>query len=83
MPQNCDYVSYQIQAGDTWDNIVLQFSVPKEIIMDFNEIKEEEIKPSTQIKIPACNHTPTVTSEGLDSTMTITPQFEPLTPTPG
>jgi LysM repeat protein len=80
---NCDYVVYQIQAGDTWDNIALQFSVPKETIMEFNGMKEEEIKPATQLKIPACNHTPTVTTEGSDSTVTITPQYEPITPTPG
>jgi LysM repeat protein len=80
---NCDYVPYQTQAGDTMDSIALQFSVSKETIMDFNEMKEEEIKPSMQIRIPTCSRTPTVTSEILNSTITITPQFEPITLTPG
>jgi hypothetical protein len=65
------------------DSIALQFSVSKETIMDFNGMKEEEIKPSMQIRIPTCSRTPTVTSEVLNSTITITPQFEPITLTPG
>jgi hypothetical protein len=80
---NCGYLSYQVQEGDTLDDIALRFSIPKETIMDFNEIKEENINPAMQIRIPICDHTPTVTIDTPNSTITITPQFEPITPTPG
>jgi hypothetical protein len=80
---NCNYVPYKIQQGDTLDGIALQFSVSKEAILDFNGMKEEEIKSSMQIKIPTCNHAPTVTIGISSSTITITPQFEPITLTPG
>ena len=80
---NCDYVPYQVQANDTLDNIALQFSVPKETIMDLNGMKEEKIEPGTQLSIPLCNHTPTVTINAPNTTITISPQFEPITLTPG
>jgi hypothetical protein len=80
---NCDYVPYQTQVGDTMNSIALQFSVSKETIMDFNGMKEEEIKPSMQLRIPRCRRIPTKTSEVVNSTITITPQFEPITLTPG
>jgi len=80
---NCGYLSYQVQAGDTLDGIALRFSVSKEAIMDFNGMKEENINPAMQIRIPACEHTPTVTIDTPNSTVTITPQFESITPTPG
>ncbi len=80
---NCDYVPYQVQAGDTLDSIASQFSVTKEMIMDFNGMQEDQIDPSMQIRIPLCNHTPTVTINTPNTTITISPQFEPITPTPG
>jgi hypothetical protein len=80
---NCGYFSYQVQAGDTLDSLALRFSIPKETIMDFNGMKEENINPAMQIRIPTCEHTPTVTIDATNSTITITPQFEPITPTPG
>jgi LysM repeat protein len=76
-------VLYQVQAGDTLDGIALQFSVPKETIMEFNGMKGEIIGPAMQIRIPICDHTPTATINTPTTTITITPQFEPITVTPG
>jgi hypothetical protein len=83
MPRNCDYVLYQVQAGDTLDGIASQFSVPKETIMEFNGMKGEKIDPAMQIRIPTCDHTPTATVNTPTTTITITPQFNPITVTPG
>jgi hypothetical protein len=79
---NCGYLFYQVQAGDTLDGIALLFSIPKKAIMDFNGMKKENINPAMQIRIPACHHPATVTIDTSNSTITITLQFEPLTPTP-
>ena len=81
--RNCSYLSYRVQAGDTLDGIARQFSVSRKMIMELNGIKDENINPSMEIKIPVCDHTPTVTIDTPNSTITITPQFEPNTPTPG
>jgi hypothetical protein len=83
MLRNCDYVLYQVQAGDTLDGIAAQFSVSKETIMEFNGMKAEKIGPSMQIRIPICDHTPTATINTPTTTITLTPQFEPITITPG
>jgi len=79
----CENIEYQVQAGDTLDIIALQFSVTKESIMDFNHMQEENIQPSMQIRIPTCTQTPTITIYPPNTTITITPQFEPITSTPG
>jgi LysM repeat protein len=83
MLRNCNYVLYQVQAGDTLDGIAAQFSVPKETIIEFNRMKGERIGPAIQIRIPICDHTPTATINTPTTTITITPQFEPITVTPG
>lgn len=80
---DCEYVEYQVQAGDTLDSIASQFSIQKEIIMDFNEMHDEKIQLSLLIQIPLCTHTPTITNYPPNTTITITPQIEPITPTPG
>ncbi|MBI5354443.1 MAG: LysM peptidoglycan-binding domain-containing protein [Chloroflexi bacterium] len=80
---DCEFIEYQVQAGDTLDIIALQFSVTKELIMDFNHMQEENIQPSMHIRIPTCAQTPTITIYPPNTTITITPQFEPITSTPG
>ena len=80
---DCEYVDYQVQAGDTLDSIASQFSIQKEVIMDFNEMQDEKIQLSMLIQIPLCTRTPTITIYPPNTTITITPQFKPITPTPG
>lgn len=79
---NCVYLSYPVQSGDTWDSIALQFSIPKETIMRLNGIREEKIEPGKLIKIPACDHTPTVPSDAPGTIITTSPQFDLITQTP-
>ncbi|MBI5944356.1 MAG: LysM peptidoglycan-binding domain-containing protein [Chloroflexi bacterium] len=80
---NCEFTPYQIQEGDTLDSISEQFSVPAETIMDFNQMREEDIQPFRLIRVPLCAQTPTITIYPPNSTITTTPQFKPVTPTPG
>lgn len=80
---NCEHVVYQAHEGDTLEGIAAQFSIPKDMIMKFNKMQEEKIQPSMLIRIPLCARTPTITIYPPNTTITITPQFEPITPTPG
>jgi spore germination protein YaaH len=76
-------VPYQIREGDTLESIAEQFSVPKNMIMEFNDMQEEGMQPPMLVRIPLCARTPTITIYPPNTTITITPQFEPITPTPG
>jgi len=80
---NCDYVLYQTHEGDTLESIAAQFSVPKDMVMEFNKMQEEKIQAPMLIRIPLCARTPTITIYPPNTTITITPQFEPITSTPG
>lgn len=83
MLANCEFTLYQTQEGDTLESISEQFSVPKDTLMEFNQMRGEGIQPFTQIRIPLCARTPTITIYPPNSTITTTPQFKPVTPTPG
>lgn len=83
MLTDCEFMPYQTQEGDTLESISAQFSVPKDTLMEFNQMRVESIQPFTQIRIPLCARTPTITIYPPNSTITTTPQFKPVTPTPG
>jgi hypothetical protein len=83
LPSDCEHVPYQIREGDTLESIAEQFSVPKNMIMEFNDMQEEGMQPPMLVRIPLCARTPTITIYPPNTTITITPQFEPITPTPG
>jgi hypothetical protein len=51
--------------------------------MQFNDMELETLYPSDQIRIPLCNSTATGTFNAPTGTITITPQFEQHTSTPG
>jgi hypothetical protein len=51
--------------------------------MRLNDMELEMLYPSKQIRIPLCNSTATGTIHAPTGTITITPQFEQYTSTPG
>lgn len=57
----CPQTTYKSQAGDTLESISLKFSVPKEVIMQANHLETEEIAVSTNLIIPLCAPTPSLT----------------------
>lgn len=79
---NCVYMSYQVRSNDTLNSIAAQFSIPKETIMKLNGLSEEKIETGMQIRIPICDHTPTVPSDAPNTIITTSPQIEPITQTP-
>lgn len=81
--QGCSFVSYQVQKNDTLESIAHQFSVTEEDIMKLNNMETEVVKLSMELKIPLCNFTPTGTTNVPTNTITITPQIEAITYTPG
>ncbi len=78
--QGCENIIYVIQVDDTLKEIALQFGVPKEIIVEQNNLKLEELSPGKELSIPVCNHTPSHTASTLDHTTTITPLIETVLP---
>ena len=81
--QDCGHVQYRVQEDDTLQGIAYKFSVSKETIMAFNNMSTETIAEYMEIKIPLCNFTPSRTDKPPTTTITITPQFELNTSTPG
>jgi|WetSurMetagenome_2_1015567.scaffolds.fasta_scaffold190804_1 hypothetical protein len=81
LQNDCKYVQYIIQQGDTLESIAQQFSTSKEAIVSENGLPTNEIHVSQEISIPFCESTPTGTSSA--PTFTITPNLEPISTTPG
>lgn len=81
--QGCKSISYRVGANDTLESIAGRFAVSKEDIMAFNNMGTDIVVPAMEIKIPQCNSTPTGTVHAPMTTITITPQLETITYTPG
>jgi hypothetical protein len=81
--QGCDEVLYQVRENDTLESIALRYGVAKSDIMQLNDMEMETLYPTAQIRIPLCNSTATGTFKAPTGTITITPQFEQHTSTPG
>ena len=79
----CNYILYQVRENDTLEGIARQFAVSKDDILLINNIRTKTLLPFTQIRVPLCNSTATGTIHDPTGTITITPQFEPHTSTPG
>jgi len=79
----CNYIVYRVQPGDTLDGIASMFSVQKEWIVEFNHMQTEAVDRTMILNIPLCITTPTGTIQVPAATITITPQLEANSPTPG
>ena len=77
----CALLSYVVQANDDLDSIARKFSLPQDIIISTNNLNSKILQPGTQLEIPACNFTPTGTT--FSPTITLTPEFQTFTTTPG
>ena len=56
--QDCAHFQYRVQENDTLQSLAYKFSVSKETIMAFNNLRSETIATSMEIKIPLCNPIP-------------------------
>ena len=77
----CDSVIYEVQEFDTLDYIADQFSVSKEEIMAFNNMRSDQINETMELFIPQCNSTPTGMPD--TPTTTLTPIIQLTIFTPG
>lgn len=75
--QNCQYVNYIIKEGDTLESIANQFNVAQELIQNENSLLSTNLKAGTELVIPFCNITPSLTIN--PSTFTITTAYSPTT----
>lgn len=78
---DCQNIKYNIQEGDTLEDIARQFSVPATSILLANNLTDTTLTSIREIVIPICETTPTSTT--FPPTFTITPIFEPVLTTPG
>lgn len=78
---DCREIRYVVKEGDTLDGIARQFSAPPEAILSANNLAHVPLRPNQELVIPACETTPTGTIH--PPTITITPQLETISTTPG
>lgn len=81
LQNDCKYVRYLVQKGDTLEAIASQFSVSKESIITLNNLTSEAVVETQELAIPFCESTPTGTSR--PPAYTITPYLQPISTTPG
>ena len=79
---NCPMVQYEVQRNDTAESLALQFLVSEQAIRDFNNLPAGVDTLPGLLIIPACELTPTGTTNPPTST-TNTPSLEFITYTPG
>ncbi|MBI5294841.1 MAG: LysM peptidoglycan-binding domain-containing protein [Chloroflexi bacterium] len=76
----CETILYQVQGGDSLEDIAQKFSISRDILMAYNNLTAESLP--AQLDIPLCYATPLVGSQTPASTVTITPQAEYTLRTP-
>jgi len=81
--QGCSFIRRRVGADDTLVGIARQYGVSKADLMLLNRMKTETLEPAAEIWIPRCNSTATDMTDTPAGTITITPQLEPYTSTPG
>jgi hypothetical protein len=81
LQSDCKELRYVVQQGDTLESIAQNFSTSEESIIAVNGLSSHEIRVSEGLIIPFCESTPTSTT--YPPTFTITPNFEPISTTPG
>lgn len=79
---NCRMVQYAVQQNDTVESLSLRFLVSEQAIRDFNNLAADVDTLPVLLLIPACELTPTGTTNPPTST-TNTPSLEFITYTPG
>jgi hypothetical protein len=81
LEKDCKELHYVVQQGDTLESVAQHFSTSKESIIATNELSTNDIRPSDVLIVRYCETTPTSTTH--PPTFTITPNFEPISTTPG
>ena len=81
--QKCKPIEYVVQQGDTLMSIAVHFSVSTEEIRYANQLKNDSLKQSMSLSIPACSPTPSGTPKIVNTTYTPLLGSNTLTPVTG
>jgi LysM repeat protein len=77
----CDPIIHIVQTADTLDSIAIHYRIPKEAIMDYNNLTVDDVLPGTKLSIPVCYKTPSQTTSTPTNTITVTPLGSLVFPT--
>ncbi len=81
--QNCQLMLYKVQINDTLDGIAQKFSLPKDMLITYNNLTSDKVSPHDQLKIPICESTPlTASKTPVITTTAFTPRVEITLHTP-
>ena len=75
----CETVNYIVQDGDTLESIAAKYSISKDAIVAFNNLKSETLSLSANLTIPLCVRQTTSTPS---TTLTFTPSLSAVPSTP-
>lgn len=79
--KNCGLIHYTLHEHDTLESIARQFSVPRALILEMNNLSSDIAAPHSQLVIPVCSAIPTGTIHPSEFTTTPTqPQWTTITP---
>ena len=79
--QACQSIIHIVEPSETLEGIALQYGVPKEMVMIYNNMVSEQLSPGMNLSIPLCENTPSRTALTPLNTMTVTPLGNMLHPT--
>jgi len=71
--QDCDVITYIVQATDSLESIATKHGISKELIMEYNNLTSEVVPPDMELFIPLCRSTPSRTASLPGDLITNTP----------
>jgi LysM repeat protein len=71
--QDCDVITYIVQATDSLESIAIKHGTSKELIMEYNNLTTEAVSPDMELFIPLCRNTPSRTASLPSNLITNTP----------
>jgi hypothetical protein len=71
--QDCDVISYIVQATDSLESIAIEHGTSKELIMEYNNLATEVVFSGMKLFIPMCGSTPSRTASLPGNLITNTP----------
>lgn len=71
--QDCDVITYIVQATDSLESIATKYGTSKELIMEYNNLTTDFVSPNRGLFIPLCKSTPSHTASIPSNSITNTP----------
>ena len=71
--QDCDVITYIVQATDSLESIAIEHGTSKELIMEYNNLATDIVSTGMKLFIPMCGNTPSQTASLPGNLITNTP----------